>query len=116
MAIKEMPIDPLKNFVKLTRLIQRGILDDYLDDIITAVSDRRVQVRREKLTTFEVGDRIRITQCKPRYLQGYVGTITHINPSNEKHPITVDLDVPFVRRYSGTGLRLNAGMIEKEHE
>jgi hypothetical protein len=63
----------------ITALIQDGALDRYLERLAEAIDLRRREQDRQKLGSFRVGDRVRLSdRVRPSYLAGAEGVVTEI--------------------------------------
>ena len=67
--------------------LYRGEYDEYLDNIIAAVHNRKKDMA-PKIWEYQVGDRVRMKNCNPKYLNGAQGTVKKINRTK----IVIDLD------------------------
>jgi hypothetical protein len=83
-----------------------GDFDEYLDSIELAVRERRADIA-PKAWHFKVGDRVRFTRVRPKYLIGAVGTISKVNSVK----VVVDLDQQTGRFYRN--ITTPTSMIEK---
>lgn len=64
-----------------------GQMDEYLDGMIQTIQLRKKDMA-PKVWEFQVGDRIKMVNTNPKYLNGAVGTIKKINRTK----VVVDLD------------------------
>jgi hypothetical protein len=63
----------------ITALIHDGVLDRHLERLAEAIYQRRRDQDRQQLGTFQVGDRVRLSdQVRPGYLAGAEGFVTEI--------------------------------------
>lgn len=62
--------DPRKKFSIIRALIQRGVMDDYLDRIKAECYARTIEIAEQKAGQVEVGDYIILTNIKPKMLDG----------------------------------------------
>lgn len=67
--------------------LYRGEYDEYLDNIIAAVHNRKKDMA-PKVWEFQVGDRVRMVNTNPKYLNGAMATVRKINRTK----IVIDLD------------------------
>lgn len=66
-----------------------GEYDEYLDGMIDTIQ----QYKREKapkIWEYKVGDRVRVVNCNPKYLNGAMATVRKVNRTK----IVIDLDTP----------------------
>jgi hypothetical protein len=64
-----------------------GQMDEYLDGMMQTIQLRKKDMA-PKVWEFQVGDRVRIKNCNPKYLNGSMATVKKINRTK----IVVDLD------------------------
>jgi len=64
-----------------------GEFDEYLDGMIQTIQLRKKDMR-PKIWEFQVGDRIKMVNANPKYLNGAEGTVKKINRTK----VVVDLD------------------------
>ena len=83
-----------------------GAFDDYLDGMIQAIQTRKKE-KAPKVWEFRVGDRIKMINTNPKYLNGALGTVKKINRTK----VVIDLDNPQGRFY--TNITTPLTMIEK---
>ena len=67
--------------------IMQGNYDDYLDNFIQACQNRKKDLA-PKVWEFQVGDRVRMVNTNPKYLNGAMATVKKINRTK----IVIDLD------------------------
>ena len=67
--------------------LYRGEYDEYLDNIIAAVHNRKKDMA-PKVWEFQVGDRVKMVNTNPKYLNGAMATVRKINRTK----IVIDLD------------------------
>lgn len=91
---------------KFTVPLVAGEFDEHLDTIIGMVNDRRKSLA-PKIWEFRVGDRVRMVNCNPKYLNGQYATVKKINRTK----VVVDLDCQEGRFYKNITTPLT--MIEK---
>lgn len=78
------------DYRELVESIKFGKLDEYLDGIALAVSERRKSMQPQ-IWEFAMGERVRIkSTAKPTYLRGAKATIKKINRTR----IVIDFDEP----------------------
>ena len=68
-------------------MLYRGEFDEYLDSIIHACQARKKDLA-PKVWEFQVGDRVRMVNTNPKYLNGAMATVRKINRTK----IVIDLD------------------------
>jgi hypothetical protein len=83
-----------------------GQMDEYLDGMIQTIQLRKKEMR-PKIWEFQVGDRIKMVNTNPKYLNGAEGTIKKINRTK----VVVDLDNRHGRFY--TNITTPLSMVEK---
>lgn len=64
-----------------------GQFDEYLDGMIQTINLRKKDMS-PKIYEFQVGDRVRMKNCNPKYLNGAMATVRKINRTK----IVIDLD------------------------
>ena len=64
-----------------------GEFDEFLDGMIQTIQLRKKEMR-PKIWEFQVGDRIKMVNANPKYLNGADGTVKKINRTK----VVVDLD------------------------
>lgn len=67
--------------------IMQGEYDDYLDNFVQACQNRKKDMA-PKVWEFRVGDRVRMINTNPKYLNGAMATVRKINRTK----IVIDLD------------------------
>ena len=83
-----------------------GDYDEFLDSILLVAKQRKYELA-PKAWHFKVGDRVRFTKVRPKYLAGAVGTISKVNSVK----VVVDLDKETGRFYRN--ITTPTSMIEK---
>ena len=83
-----------------------GQMDEYLDGMIQTLQLRKKDMA-PKVWEFRVGDRIKMVNTNPKYLNGALGTVTKINRTK----VVIDLDERYNRFYKNITTPLS--MIEK---
>ena len=86
--------------------LYRGEYDEYLDNIIAAVHNRKKDMS-PKIYEFQVGDRVKMINANPKYLNGAMATVKKINRTK----IVIDLDEKQGRFYRNITTPLS--MVEK---
>lgn len=66
---------------EVARTISSGELDDHLVQVITLCNNRIRVAREQRGAAFQVGDRVRLTNIKPKYLDGVTGVIKEALPA-----------------------------------
>lgn len=69
--------------------IKSGEYDDQLDMILAAVKARK-NALKPQIWEFQVGDKVKIINANPKYLNGSTAIITKVNRTK----IVIDLDTP----------------------
>ena len=87
-------------------MLYRGEFDEYLDSIIHACQARKKDLA-PKVWEFQVGDRVRMVNTNPKYLNGAMATVRKINRTK----IVIDLDEKQGRFYRNITTPLS--MVEK---
>jgi hypothetical protein len=85
--------------------IMNGDLDEYLDALDAAIRERKHSMA-PKIWEFQVGDRVRLKNANPKYLNGQTATVKKINRTK----VVIDLDNPSGRFY--TNITTPLGMLE----
>lgn len=83
-----------------------GEFDDYLDDMIQIIKMRK-QSKAPKIWEFQTGDKVRLVNANPKYLNGATATIRKVNRTK----VVIDLDTP-QGRFS-RGITTPLSMLEK---
>ena len=83
-----------------------GQMDEYLDGMIRTIQMRKKDMA-PKVWEFQVGDRVRMINTNPKYLNGAMGTVKKINRTK----IVIDLDERHNRFYKNITTPL--AMVEK---
>jgi transcription antitermination factor NusG len=86
--------------------IKSGEYDDQLDMILAAVKARK-NALKPQIWEFQVGDKVKIVNDNPKYLNGATATIKKVNRTK----VVIDLDTPNGRFSSNITTPL--GMLEK---
>lgn len=102
------------NLEKMLVLISKADNDE-LDILVTAIKARHRVLHHEKtaqaMRLLEVGDRVRLMNLKPRYLNGIQGTI--IARTGTKFSVEMDQSAPSRAQYRYGGIvRCPAGCLE----
>jgi hypothetical protein len=66
-----------------------GEMDEYLDNIVEVIKIRKDQLK-PSIWEFQVGDRVRMVNTNPKYLNGAMATVKKVNRTK----IVIDLDTP----------------------
>jgi transglutaminase/protease-like cytokinesis protein 3 len=83
-----------------------GQMDEYLDGMIQTIQMRKKDMA-PKVWEFQVGDRVRMKNANPKYLNGAMATVKKINRTK----VVIDLDTP-AGRFS-RNITTPLGMLEK---
>ena len=83
-----------------------GEFDEYLDGMIQTIQLRKKDMR-PKIWEFQVGDRIKMVNANPKYLNGAEGTVKKINRTK----VVIDLFQRHGRFY--TNITTPLSMVEK---
>ena len=83
-----------------------GQMDEYLDGMLQTIQLRKKDMA-PKVWEFQVGDRVRMVNTNPKYLNGAMGTVKKINRTK----IVIDLDERHNRFYKNITTPLS--MVEK---
>ena len=83
-----------------------GQMDEYLDGMIQTIQLRKKDMA-PKVWEFQIGDRIKMVNTNPKYLNGAMGTVKKINRTK----IVIDLDERHNRFYKNITTPLS--MVEK---
>lgn len=86
--------------------IIKGDFDDYLDQLANSIQVRKKEMA-PKIWEYKVGDRIKMVNCNPKYLNGAQGTVKKINRTK----VVIDLDNRTGRFY--TNITTPLTMIER---
>lgn len=90
-----------------------GTHDEGLDMLQDAINRRRKAVRAQardiNLTSFKVGDKVRLKGLSPKYLNGTVATIT--GKKSTRFVVQMPLS-PNLRKWSGSTPTVPAGCVE----
>ena len=89
--------------------LYRGEYDEYLDNIVEAVNNRKRDMA-PKIWEFRVGDKVRLVNAHPKYLNGHTAEIIKVNRSK----VVIRLDESASSRFSKfTPITTPLTMIEK---
>lgn len=88
--------------------IAKGKHDAVLSVIINTAQARRKATETSRLHSFSPGDKIRICDTRPKYLNGCIGTVEKINQTTA----SIKLDNPPQPKWGGT-IRVPAGCIAR---
>lgn len=66
-----------------------GQMDEYLDGMIQTIQMRKKD-KAPKVWEFQVGDRVKMVNTNPKYLNGAMATVRKVNRTK----IVIDLDTP----------------------
>ena len=83
-----------------------GQMDEYLDGMLNTIQLRKKDMA-PKVWEFQIGDRIKMVNTNPKYLNGAMGTVKKINRTK----IVIDLDERHNRFYKNITTPLS--MVEK---
>jgi len=83
-----------------------GEFDEFLDGMIQTIQLRKKEMR-PKIWEFQVGDRIKMVNANPKYLNGAEGTVKKINRTK----VVIDLFQRHGRFY--TNINTPLSMVEK---
>jgi hypothetical protein len=83
-----------------------GEFDEFLDGMIQTIQLRKKEMR-PKIWEFQVGDRIKMVNANPKYLNGAEGTVKKINRTK----VVIDLFQRHGRFY--TNITTPLSMVEK---
>lgn len=86
--------------------VMQGEYDDYLDNFVQACQNRKKDMA-PKIYEFQVGDRVKMINTNPKYLNGAMATVKKINRTK----IVIDLDEKQGRFYHNIVTPLS--MVEK---
>ena len=86
--------------------IKSGEFDDQLDMILAAVKARK-DALKPQIWEFQVGDKVKIINANPKYLNGSTATIKKVNRTK----VVIDLDAP-AGKFS-RNITTPLGMLEK---
>lgn len=86
--------------------ILKGDFDEYLDGLAQTIAQRKKD-KAPKVWEYKVGDRIKMVNTNPKYLNGATGRIVKINRTK----VVVDLDMRHGRFYTNIATPLS--MVEK---
>ena len=94
------------NIEELNYTILSGEADEFLDSIVKAVKIRK-DALKPQIWEFQVGDKVKIINANPKYLNGSPAVITKVNRTK----VVIDLDTP-AGRFSHN-ITTPLGMLEK---
>ena len=94
------------NIEELNYTILSGEADEFLDSIVKAVKIRK-DALKPQIWEFQVGDKVKIINANPKYLNGSTATIKKVNRTK----VVIDLDTP-AGRFS-RNITTPLGMLEK---
>jgi transcription antitermination factor NusG len=77
------------NIEELNYTILSGEADEFLDSIVKAVKIRK-DALKPQIWEFQVGDKVKIINANPKYLNGSTATIKKVNRTK----VVIDLDTP----------------------
>lgn len=86
--------------------LYRGEFDEMLDGMVYTIQEYK-KSKSPKIWEYKVGDRIKMVNTNPKYLNGATGRVVKINRSK----VVVDLDMRHGRFY--TNITTPLSMIEK---
>jgi hypothetical protein len=86
--------------------LYRGDFDSGLDGMIQTIMDYK-KSKAPKIWEFQVGDRVRLVNCNPKYLNGQMATVKKINRTK----VVIDLDNRVNRFY--TNITTPLAMVER---
>ena len=66
-----------------------GEMDEYLNKMIQTIQLRKKE-KAPKVWEFQIGDRVRMVNTNPKYLNGAMATVKKVNRTK----IVIDLDTP----------------------
>jgi hypothetical protein len=92
----------------LTTAIFSGEYDDQFDLIVEAIKERKKTLAKQKLFTLVVGDKVRLVNVSPKYLDGAVGTIT--GRKGQKFLVALD---EAIGRFNTEPLAASPAILEK---
>jgi hypothetical protein len=94
------------NIEEINYTILSGEADEFLDGIVKAVKIRK-DALKPQIWEFQIGDKVKIINANPKYLNGSTATIKKVNRTK----VVIDLDTPNGRFSSNITAPL--GMLEK---
>ena len=77
------------NIEELNYTLLSGEADEFLDSIVKAVKIRK-DALKPQIWEFQVGDKVKIINANPKYLNGSTATIKKVNRTK----VVIDLDAP----------------------
>ena len=66
-----------------------GEMDEFLDGMIQTIQSRKKELK-PKIWEFQVGDKVKIINANPKYLNGSTAIIKKVNRTK----VVIDLDIP----------------------
>jgi hypothetical protein len=94
------------NIEEINYTILSGEADEFLDGIVKAVKIRK-DALKPQIWEFKIGDKVKIINANPKYLNGSTATITKVNRTK----VVIDLDTP-AGKFS-RNITTPLGMLEK---
>jgi transcription antitermination factor NusG len=94
------------NIEEINYTILSGEADEFLDGIVKAVKIRK-DALKPQIWEFQVGDKVKIINANPKYLNGSTAVIKKVNRTK----VVIDLDTPNGKFSSNITTPL--GMLEK---
>jgi hypothetical protein len=94
------------NIEEINYTILSGEADEFLDGIVKAVKIRK-DALKPQIWEFQVGDKVKIINANPKYLNGSTATIKKVNRTK----VVIDLDTP-AGKFS-RNITTPLGMLEK---
>lgn len=91
----------------IVNAIMNGKADDSLSEIMNAAHHRRKSVALIKSAEIKIGDRVRFTQIKPKYLEGSTGIVREKNIDK----FEIELDDKFVKMRASRYIHPTKGTI-----
>ena len=89
--------------------VMTGVYDEYLDGMIETIQNRKKDMA-PKIWEFRVGDKVRLVNAHPKYLNGHTAEIIKVNRSK----VVIRLDESASARFSKfTSITTPLTMIEK---
>lgn len=101
-------------------LIANGEVDDYLDDIMSACTERRREIGRQTMASLQIGDTVRIdaTHLRPRYIHGATAQVTELRVTKVtvRFPEVMDRQHDQYGKYAGKQIIVPSTALEKVEE
>lgn len=94
------------NAHEFSTMLYRGEFDEFLDEMTHAIQQRKRDMA-PKIWEFQAGDKVRLVNANPKYLNGATATIRKVNRTK----VVIDLDTP-QGRFS-RGITTPLSMLEK---